>query len=125
MEDKEKTCNTHEVQSVPDFLDIELERLGKKHKLLEIALRVDGENKPTILPEDFKHILITDRTITDDELNSALDLITSYFMQRNLYRLVSDLNARNMTLAPTKKLTLSQIEDLLGFKVEITNKEEE
>ena len=63
------------------------------------------------------------RKITKDDVMYALDLISLYFYQEGIYKIVVDIDERNRLLAPAKEMTLEEIEKELGYKVKIVSKE--
>lgn len=56
---------------------------------------------------------------TDDEIDRAINLIITYLKDCNINKLLIDLDIRNKKLEPAKKMTLEEIEEKLGYKVEI------
>ena len=81
---------------------------------------------PFIYDWDCQYIidnLNRDTEITNDELKHALDIVTAYFVEHRINELVLDINERNKILAPAKEMTIDEIEEKLGYKVKIVNKE--
>ena len=77
---------------------------------------------PFIYDCDCQHIinnLNSDTGITVDELNHALDIVTAYFVEHCINRLVLDINKRNKILATAKEMTIDEIEKELGYKIKI------
>ena len=62
--------------------------------------------------------------ITEDEIEYALDLISLYMYQKEIYKLVVDIDERNKILSPAKEMTIEEIEAELGHKVKIVNKKD-
>lgn len=86
------------------------------------ALTTFSKEGPFIYDRDCQHIinnLNSDTEITVDELNHALDIITAYFVEHCINRLVLDINKRNKMLAPAKEMTIDEIEKELGYKIKI------
>lgn len=71
--------------------------------------------------DEYPYIYL-DREITNEEAVAAADLITTYFMQQKLNKLIVVLDERNEALMPTKEMTLDEIEIILGHKVKIVKK---
>ena len=74
--------------------------------------------------DEYPYIYL-DHTITDGELNNAIDVITTYLMQNNLFTLYIDLDVRNERRMPTKEMTIGDIEKALGHKVKIVKDKKE
>ena len=81
---------------------------------------------PFIYDCDCQHIidnLNRDTEITVEEFHNALDIVIAYFVEESINGLVLDIKKRNKMLAPTKEMTIDEIEEKLGYKVKIVNKE--
>lgn len=57
--------------------------------------------------------------VTREEFIDALDIIISYFYMEKLSFTNVNISKRNKNLAPTKEMTISDIEELLGYKIKI------
>lgn len=68
---------------------------------------------------------VANHMITNDELQNALDVIASWFVQTHSNRLLLDIGERRRSMIPVKEMTLDEIEEKLGHKVKIINNEEE
>ena len=101
---------------------MEQETFNKNHKFLEVILRDQNGEQTSVSPKEFSNILINDHEIMVDEFNKALDIVVSYLMQKNAFRIISDLNKRNIIAGPVKKMTMDDIEEELGHRFEIINK---
>lgn len=64
------------------------------------------------------------RKINEDEVVYALDLISLYMYQKEIYKLVVNIDERNRSLSPAKEMTIEEIEAELGHKVKIVNKKD-
>ena len=83
---------------------------------------------PFIYDRDCQHIinnLNRDTEITNDELKHALDIVTAYFVEHCINGLVLDINERNKILAPSKEMTIDEIEKELGYKIKIVDNNKE
>ena len=89
-------------------------------------IRLDKERTPRLYYCDVRNIInkFGDRKISWEEMTDALDLITSYFYQEGLCKLVLDIDDRNFQLEPAKEMTLKDIEKKLGYKVKIVSEKE-
>ena len=91
-------------------------------------LTIFSKKGPFIYDRDCQHIidnLNRDTEITVEELNHALDVVTTYFVENCINGLVLDINERNKILAPAKEMTIDEIEKELGYKFKIVNKKED
>lgn len=93
--------------------------LSKNHKFLELTVKDASLGNIYILRDEFNNILSNDHKITEDEVNQAIDIIASFFMQNGICRMASDLTNRNILAGPVLKLTMEQIEEKYGCQVEI------
>lgn len=64
------------------------------------------------------------KKISNDKIQDALDIITAYFVQKGIHKIVLDIDERNEALAPAKEMTLDEIERKLGYKIKIINNKE-
>ena len=83
-------------------------------------------NYPTLFSHEIDNIInrFNGHKITEDEFLDALDLISLYFYQKEIHKLVVDIDERNRILSPAKEMTLEEIEAELGHKVKIVNKKD-
>lgn len=86
-------------------------------------LNLLGHNYPRIYQTEYKNIYL-DHKITEEELALALNTLITYFMQKGSYAMVIDLDKRNKELKSAKEMTIEEIENKLGYKIKIINKEE-
>lgn len=92
-------------------------------KILKIELKDKCENTyfdTHITMVDYPYIC--KKTVTDDQFYDSLDMIITYFAQKDMTKVIIDLNERNLGLAPTKEMTMEEIEKELGYKVKLVNK---
>lgn len=93
-------------------------------KKIDIDLVCDAGKIKNVAKEEYPHLCL-DYEISDGDLNNALDIVINAFMQRGLYKISVDLDKRNYEYAPTKEMTMADIEKEFGHKVRIVaNKEE-
>ena len=85
------------------------------------------KNHPEIHSCDCTNILnkFKNKKISNKDMENAIDTIIAYFAQRNYYKMVVDIQERDRALAPAKEMTLDEIENKLGYKIKIVNKEVE
>lgn len=88
------------------------------------ASLLSGEGHPNLFRNEYPHIYL-DHEITHEELLHSYDVITTYFMQNNIYRVEVDLNQRDMSLAPPVEMTIEEIEKKLGHKIKVVGNKEE
>lgn len=83
--------------------------------------------RPELFPDEICNIInkFDDKRVSNDEMLNALDVITMYLYQNNLYTIIIDIDERNKALEPTKEMTLEEIEKELGYKVKIVNEKGE
>lgn len=86
-------------------------------------LNLLGYSYPRIYQTEYKNIYL-DHKITEEELALALNTLITYFMQNGSYAMIIDLDKRNKELKPAKEMTIEEIENKLGCKIKIINKEE-
>lgn len=73
---------------------------------------------------EFPHVYLKEE-ITDDDFDKAIDVITTYFMQKGISYVMVDLEKRNYEKAPVKTMTIDDIETALGHRVNIVNMKED
>ena len=61
-------------------------------------------------------------SVTSDNFVKAIDFIIAYLYKCQSFEEVVDITARNNALAPTK-MTKTEIEEALGYKIEIVEEE--
>ena len=83
--------------------------------------------RPRLYSDEICNIInkLDDRRVSNDEMLNALDVITMYLYQNELYNLGLYIDNRNKELDPYKEMTLEEIEKELGYKVKIVNKKGE
>lgn len=72
-----------------------------------------------ILGENEYPYVYLKKEITDEDAERAIDILATFFMQRQLNFIDVDLEKRNDALAPAKDMTLEEIEKELGYKIKI------
>ena len=63
------------------------------------------------------------RELTYDNYTRAIDFIISYLYMNRYHTSIVDIHARNNELMSPKEMTISEIEELLGYKVKIVKEE--
>lgn len=97
-------------------------------KIMRIELTEGAFSKdPTYLYEDdcpyiIKEVDNTYGKITDEDLNDAINVLIGAFVEWDMYNMVVNIDERNNIYAPTKEMTLKEIEKELGYKVKIVSK---
>lgn len=83
--------------------------------------------RPRLYSDEICNIInkFDDKRVSNDEMLNALDVITMYLYQNELYNLGLYIDERNKALEPTKEMTLEEIETELGYKVKIVNEKGE
>lgn len=83
--------------------------------------------RPRLYSDEICNIInkFDDKRVSNDEMLNALDVITMYLYQNELYNLGLHIDERNKALEPTKEMTLEEIEKELGYKVKIVNEKGE
>lgn len=69
---------------------------------------------------EFPHVYLN-QEISDEDFDKALDVIATYFMQREISYVIVDLKKRDYEKSPIKAMTLDDIETALGHRVNIVN----
>lgn len=94
-------------------------------KRIEIKLRENDsffeafdEKHCVLKPEEYHNIYI-EHEIYDSELDYALNVLITYMMQKKLNNILIDLKARDFQLSPIKDMTIKDIEEKLGYKINI------
>ena len=77
------------------------------------------------ISEDEYPNLMLDHKVTEDEFNTAIDTIITYFAQKDLYHIVVDLKMRNDYQGPAREMTMEEIEQQLGYKIKIVKEKED
>ena len=83
--------------------------------------------RPRLYSDEICNIInkFDDKRVSNDEMLNALDVITMYLYQNELYNLWLYIDERNKALDPYKEMTLEEIEKELGYKVKIVNEKGE
>ena len=71
-----------------------------------------------ISEDEFPNIMV-DHEITEDEWNEALNVMITYFAQKELDNIIVNLGIRNRWFGDAKEMTIEEIEKELGHKVKI------
>lgn len=99
-------------------------------KLIKVSIedgmshcRTDGYPCIFLYDHDCEHIMkkFEGKEITSDDTAEALDLIVAYCVRGNVHKIEMDINERNQSLAPRKRMTIQEIEKELGYKIEIVD----
>lgn len=65
------------------------------------------------------------KSSTREDLQNAIDVIVTCMYKYSMNCITVDISKRNNKLSPVKKMTLEDIEDVLGYKIQIINKQED
>ena len=71
-----------------------------------------------ISEDEYPNIMV-DHEITEDEWNEALNVMITYFAQKELDNIIVNLGIRNRWFGDAKEMTIEEIEKELGHKVKI------
>ena len=80
--------------------------------------------EPILCKNEYPYLFL-DQEISEEDLNKALDVIITFFMQKEINNLIVNLDERNDYMTPTKEMTIDEIEKQLGHKVKIVKQKEE
>lgn len=75
-------------------------------------------HSPILYESEYPYIFLKEE-ISEDDLNKAIDVITTFFIQKGINNLIVDLEQRNDAMMPTKEMTIKEIEKILGHKIKI------
>lgn len=86
----------------------------------EISVRLAGK-RPTISPCECPNIMdkFEGRAISVDDVIESMDLITAYLVRENSWGGSYFVGERELSLAPEKEMTISDIEKELGYRIKI------
>lgn len=70
--------------------------------------------------DEYPHIYLNEE-ITDEDFDKALDVVMTYFMQKQISYVTVNLEERNYEKSPVKTMTLDDIEKELGHRIKIVN----
>lgn len=73
---------------------------------------------PNLSKDEYPHLYL-DHEITDEELDNAINVITTALMQKGTHTIIADLDVREKLATPIKEMTVEDIEKALGYKVKI------
>ena len=93
--------------------------MSKKFKM-----NLTTEFGSTRISEDEYPNIMVDHEITDDEWNEALNVMITYFAQKELDHVIVNLEIRNRWFGDAKEMTIEEIEKELGHKVKIVKEKE-
>lgn len=86
----------------------------------ELSARLAGK-RPTILPCECPNIMdkFKGRVISVNDVLESMDLITAYLVRENSWGDSYFVAERELSLAPEKEMTISDIEKELGYRIKI------
>ena len=76
------------------------------------------------ISEDEYPNLMLDHEVSEDEFNTAIDTLITYFAQKDLFHILIDLKMRNDYQGPAKEMTMEEIEEQLGYKIKIVKEKD-
>ena len=76
-----------------------------------------------ISEDEYPNIMV-DHEITEDEWNEALNVMITYFAQKELDNIIVNLGIRNRWFGDAKEMTIEEIEKELGYKVKIVKEKD-
>ena len=101
----------------------------KTGKTLEIKVKEPffaiDDLHPTIDPMDIPNVINNIGEVSEDDLQEAINKIIVYMAKDRIDRMTINIDHRNECYAPTKEMTIAEIEKKLGYKVKIVKDEEE
>lgn len=103
------------------YMNMVDESLGGSRESCSDGLMKEEYFLRTIGQDEYKHLYL-DRVIEMNEVDDAISIILTYFMQNHVDRIYVDLDDRDKKKAPAKEMTLEEVEAALGYKVKIVNK---
>ena len=108
------------------IINIELKDPNFEEDIYSYDGFVCTQKYPRLFSHEINNIInnFDGRKINKDEVVYALDLISLYLYQQEIYKLVVDIDERNRSLSPAKEMTLEEIEAESGHKVKIVNKKD-
>lgn len=74
---------------------------------------------PVIHRYECEHILKSCENESEGDFERAINTLINFFTTKGLYSMVVDIDKRNKELAPTKEMTIDDIEKELGYKIKI------
>lgn len=104
------------------FKQLNIEIIGPGEKIIKGFAFEDGQY-PMLHKYEYPHIYLN-HAITGDELEQALDIVTTYLMQHESYKIVVDLDERERDRISPVEMTLKEIEETLGYRIKVVSKEE-
>ena len=93
----------------------------KTGKTLEIKIKEPS----TIDPMDIHNIINNVGEVSEDDLQEAINKIIVYMAKDRIDGMTINIDHRNECYAPTKEMTIAEIEKKLGYKVKIVKDKEE
>ena len=101
----------------------------KTGKTLEIKIKEPfftiDDLHPAIKPTDIPNIINNIGEVSEDDLQEAINKIIVYMAKDRIDGITINIDYRNECYAPTKEMTIAEIEKKLGYKVKIVKDEEE
>ena len=94
-------------------------------KILEIRPRHITSSKPYIDLIDVDNIRKkVGGRVDEEQLRNAINVIIAYFAENRVEGMLIDIDEIEDSCRPAKKMTISEIEKELGYKVEIIREKE-
>ena len=101
----------------------------KTGKTLEIKVKEPffaiDDLHPTIDPMDIPNVINNIGEVSEDDLQEAINKIIVYMAKDRIDGITINIDHRNECYAPTKEMTIAEIEKKLGYKVKIVKDKEE
>lgn len=101
----------------------------KTGKTLEIKVKEPffaiDDLHPVIDLMDIPNIINNIGEVSEDDLQEAINKIIVYMAKDRIDVMTINIDHRNECYAPTKEMTIAEIEKKLGYKVKIIKDEEE
>ena len=88
-------------------------------------VRTPANLYPAIDPIHIPNIINDIGEVSEDKLQEAINTIIVYMAKDRIDGMTIDIDYRNECYAPTKEMTIAEIEKELGYKVKIVKDEEE
>lgn len=98
--------------------------LNVQHISIPDALGVTVGLPRTVIPNEnlYPNTLLSE-SISIDNVKDAARILYSFLVQNKKYMLDFDMDELEKTYTPRKKMTLSEIEEILGYSIELVEEE--